>query len=82
MRQSDVLSSARAALIAQIEALRATTEGNLSAWRTFGMVRTLSVVVSADDECDETASGSPYAMDDPDLLQPPVHPNCYCSFVD
>jgi hypothetical protein len=41
-------------------------------------------VLSADhdleDECDEAADGSPYSIDDDDLPDLPIHPNCRCSY--
>jgi SPP1 gp7 family putative phage head morphogenesis protein len=84
IRDAGAFSETRAATIAATEAARSEEYGNLTGWRESGQVDSVEVVLSADhdldDECDEAADGSPYEIDDPDLPDLPIHPNCRCSY--
>jgi SPP1 gp7 family putative phage head morphogenesis protein len=85
IRTAGAFSEQRAELIAETEASRASQQGNVLAWKESGQVQSLHFVLSADhsgdDECDDAAAGSPYDVDDPDLPDVPLHPNCYCSLI-
>jgi hypothetical protein len=83
IRDSGGFSNERAQLIAETESARASEEGLLTGWKASGQVESVSIVMSADhdsdDECDEWASGGPYALDE--IEPPPFHPRCSCSMV-
>jgi hypothetical protein len=85
IRAAGAFDEARAQMIADTEASRAESQGNLAGWRESGQVATVAIVLSADhdldDECDEAAAGSPYEIDAEDLPDLPLHPRCTCSYV-
>jgi hypothetical protein len=83
IQDAGIFSPERATVIAQTEISRAQTQGNLDAWKRSGLVKTVSVILSADhdveDDCDSVVDENPYPVDSvPDV---PVHPNCMCAII-
>lgn len=83
IQESGIYSDKRASMIARTEISAAQTNGNLAAWQQSGKVASVDFQLSGnhdhDDECDDAASGGPYALGDAPV--PPLHPNCDCVLV-
>ena len=78
-----IFSRSRAMLISDTEMSMAQFQGNLKVWKSSGLVKTVSVVVSDDhdfeDVCDEVVDAGPYKIEECPML--PLHPNCECQLV-
>ena len=85
IEQAGIFDDKRASMIARTEISMAQTKGNLTAWKQSEKVLALDFQLSGnhdhDDECDEAADNSPYALDDAGIPEPPLHPNCDCVLV-
>jgi SPP1 gp7 family putative phage head morphogenesis protein len=70
----------RAEMVAVTETTRAYALGNMSVWRSTGMVDGFKVVIAQDEIvcpiCFDKYENNPYGMDDE---TPPFHVNCRCA---
>lgn len=80
IRTAGSFSPKRAEMIERYEISAAQVQGNLEAWRSTGLVKTVRVALSANhvqsDECDAIAAGGPYPINQVPMI--PAHPFCEC----
>lgn len=88
IRASDVFSKSRAKMIAKTEIAKAQSQGNLTAWKQTGVVKTAKWLVSSihdqDDACDANMQAGPIPIGEafPSGVEaPPDHPRCNCMLV-
>ncbi len=83
IEKAGIFDDQRASMIARTETSRAQVLSNLMAWRESGEVQQVGWQLSAehdhDDECDENADNSPYAIGE--VPEFPAHVNCMCALV-
>lgn len=83
IQESALFSVNRAETVARTEVSLAQNQGNLLGWKTSGLVKQVSWVLSSehdatsDCQCEDNADEGPYNVDEvPDF---PAHPNCMCN---
>lgn len=83
IQDAGLFTDTRASMIARTEISFAQTQGNVTAWRESGLVRTVDWVLASDhvkdDVCDTNAEAGPYELADVPTL--PAYPFCYCALV-